>query len=387
MEAHLLRLDDVDRRLGELVHAAEPLQRDEWLDARAGALTEADGVPIRDLLAQLAARAQVLDRTLVALLGGEPLPLGHQVGHLAVEADRRQRLEAMIAADLEVDGVVARRDLQRAGAELDLDALVGDDRDMAADHRHDRLLADHRGVAGVLGMHSDRDVGEDRGRTDRGDHNLPPALNVVGDLVEHVVHVLVLDLEVRNRGRERHAPVDQIVVAIDVTALVQFDEDLLHGGRVAIVHREALARVVHRCAEALVLLDDRGAGRFLPLPDALHKRLATEVVARDAIGGELALNDHLRGDARMIGTRLPEDVAALHATPTDQQVLHRAVERVAHVQRTRHVGRRQLDAVRLARGIRVGRKQIDLLPGGENPALDLRGLVAGAFLEFGAAIH
>ena len=168
---------------------------------------------------------------------------------------------------------------------------------------------------------------------------------------------------------------------------MQFDEDLLHSRRVAIIHREALARVVHRRAETLVLLDDRGAGRFLPLPDALHKRLATEVVARDAIGGELALNDHLRGDARMIGTRLPEDVAALHATPTDQQVLHRAVERVAHVQRPRHVRRRQLDAVRLTRGVWVRREELGLLPIGEDPALDLGGLVAGAFLEFCAAIH
>ena len=42
--------------------------------------------------------------------------------------DHRQRLEAVVAADLEVHRVVPRRDLDRAGAELRLDPLVGDRR-------------------------------------------------------------------------------------------------------------------------------------------------------------------------------------------------------------------------------------------------------------------
>ena len=387
VEAHLLGLDDVDRRLGQLVHAAEPLQRDQRLDARAGALAEADGVAVRDLLAQGAALAQVLDRALVPFVGREPLPLGHQVGHPAVEADRGQRLKTVVAADLEIDRVVTRCDLEGAGAELDLDPLVGDDGDATTDHRHDRVLADHVRVAGILGMHGDRDVGQDRDGTHRGDHDLAATLNRVGHLVEDVIDVLVLDFEIRDRGRERHAPVDEVVVAVDVAALVQLDEDLLHGGRVAVVHREALARVVHRRAQALVLLDDRGARRLLPLPDPLDECLPPQVVARDAIRGQLALDDHLRGDAGVVGTGLPEDVAALHATPADQQILHRAVERVAHVQRAGHVRWRQLDAVRLARRRRVGREEVGLLPIGEDPTLDLGGLVAGAFLELCAAIH
>ena len=51
-------------------------------------------------------------------------------------------LEPVVAADLEVHRVVAGRDLQCAGAEVRLDALVGDDRHAALDDRHDRLLAD-----------------------------------------------------------------------------------------------------------------------------------------------------------------------------------------------------------------------------------------------------
>ena len=45
-----------------------------------------------------------------------------------------------VAADLEVERVVARGDLERAGAELRLDALVGDHRDGRSTNGHDDLL-------------------------------------------------------------------------------------------------------------------------------------------------------------------------------------------------------------------------------------------------------
>ena len=45
-----------------------------------------------------------------------------------------------------------------------LDALVGDHRHVATDHRHDHVLADRVAVALVVGMHRDGDVGEDRRR-------------------------------------------------------------------------------------------------------------------------------------------------------------------------------------------------------------------------------
>ena len=70
------------------------------------------------------------------------------------------------AADLEVDRVVARRDLERARAELRLDELVGDDGHAPLDERHDDLPADGVAVPLVLRVHRDRDVGEHR----RGPH-------------------------------------------------------------------------------------------------------------------------------------------------------------------------------------------------------------------------
>ena len=58
---------------------------------------------------------------------------------------------------------------------------------------------------------------------------------------------------------------------------------------------------------------------------------------------QLALDHHLGGDAGMVGAGLPQHVAAAHALEAAQHVLQRVVERVAHVQRARHVRRRDHD--------------------------------------------
>jgi hypothetical protein len=71
----------------------------------------------------------------------------------------------------------------------------------------------------------------------------------------------------------------------------------------------------------------------LPLPDLLEEGLAAHLAAGGlALLGQLALDHHLRGDARMVGARLPERVEAAHPVPADQDVLQRVVEGVAHVQ-------------------------------------------------------
>ena len=70
---------------------------------------------------------------------------------------------------------------------------------------------------------------------------------------------------------------------------------------------------------------------------------------------QLALDHHLRGDAGVVGARLPQHVLAAHALEAAQHVLQRVVERVPHVQRARHVGRRDDDASRSSALARSGR--------------------------------
>ncbi len=92
---------------------------------------------------------------------------------------------------------------------------------------------------------------------------------------------------------------------------------------------------------------------------------------------QLPLDHHLRRDARMVGARLPQHVAAAHALEAAQDVLQRVVERVPHVQRAGHVRRRDHDgegigvaAVGTAGGERAG-----ILPDQGHTTFEVGGLI------------
>src|SRR5687768_2184884 len=59
---------------------------------------------------------------------------------------------------------------------------------------------------------------------------------------------------------------------------------------------------------------------FFPLPDFFDELFATELVTADALFRQLALDDHLCGDAGVIGARKPECVEAAHALPAAHDV-------------------------------------------------------------------
>ncbi len=120
------------------------------------------------------------------------------------------------------------------------------------------LLADEAGVALVVGMDGDGDVGEDRRRPHGRDRHVARAVGQrIADVDELVVHLHVVELEVGERAEVERAPVDDAVVAVEPAALPEVDEELQDGADVAVVHREALAPVVHRRAHAPELRHDR----------------------------------------------------------------------------------------------------------------------------------
>ncbi len=109
------------------------------------------------------------------------------------------------------------------------------------------------------------------------------------------------------------------------------------------VHGEVFAAPVDGDAEALHLLKDRSAIVLLPLPDALDKGLAAELLARCAFRGQLALDEHLRGDAGVVRSRHPQDLAPEHAPPTSKNVDLGVLQHVAHVEVAGDVWRRKQD--------------------------------------------
>ena len=101
----------------------------------------------------------------------------------------------------------------------------------------------------------------------------------------------------------------------------------------------------------------------------------TYLAAMDLLLGELALDHHLRGDAGVIETGLPEHVAAAHAHLTDEDVLKRVVEGVAHVERAGYVRRRDHDgkSCRALLAASAGGERLGVFPGLGDPRFNVRG--------------
>jgi hypothetical protein len=355
---------------------------------------------VRLLLGQEAAVGQhVLD----LLPDGEALLALEVAGLLverAVRVEHDDGREPVAAPHLEVVRVVRGRDLERAGAELRVDVLVGDDRDLAADERQHGHLADQVRVAAVLRVDGHRDVAEQRLRTRGRDRDeLLGAGHRVLHVVERGLAVDVVDLLVGDRGAAVGAPVDHVVPAVDEPLLVQPDERRGDRARARLVHGERLARPVDRHAEAAHLAEDEPAVLLLPLPRAAHELLAAEVVAGDAVLLELRLDHVLGGDSGVVHARDPQRGRPLHPLPADDHVLQRVVEHVTHGQAAGHVGRRQEHGERLLPGARrrgeVAPFHPSVVPAGfdcggvvrSGEAGGRRRRVGGGGFEGGARVH
>ena len=255
----------------------------------------------------------------------------------------------MTPAHLVVIEVVSRRDLHAAAAELGVHVLIGDHRDTAPREGQLQVAADQCPVAGVVRVYRHRRVAQHGLRAGGCDHDVPRS---VGERVAQVPDVPVLflgdDLEVGHGGSQHGVPVDQALATIDEAFLVEAHESLPDCRGEPLVHGEAFIRPVHRSAHAPELARDGAAGVLLPGPDSLHESLATDVPPADALGVELALHHHLGGDARVVGSGLPQRVAPPHPVIAGQRIHDGVLEGVAHVQRAGDVGRRDHDAVGLA---------------------------------------
>jgi hypothetical protein len=136
-------------------------------------LARADRVAITLRLLQLPPLAKPLDDQCSRFLLCEPHELASLFVHAAVRRQHHRFRQPVRTANLEVDGVVARRHLERAGTELGIDSLVRDDGNAPLEEGHDDLAPDEFGVPLVPRVHGNRDIGKDRRRANRGDRNVP----------------------------------------------------------------------------------------------------------------------------------------------------------------------------------------------------------------------
>ena len=135
-------------------------------------------------------------------------------------------------------------------------------------------------------------------------------------------------------------PIDQTLAAVDQSFVVHFHEDFDHrivkiwaifmaGARVTLraCHGEGCAVPIAGGAQAFELVYNCPARLLFPLPDFFQKLLAAQShAARFAPVCQLPLNDHLRGNARMVCPGLPKGVKAAHPVPAHQDILQSIVE-------------------------------------------------------------
>ena len=143
---------------------------------------------------------------------------------LVHDVDLRQ---VVAQAGLEVIGIVRRRHLHRAGAELRIRQLVGDDRNLPIHQRQQNFLPVQMLVAFVFLVDRDRGIAQHRLRPGRGHGDeLIRANHGIADLEQLALDFFVLDLKIGNRGLASRTPVDDVLAAINQSFFIQADENL-----------------------------------------------------------------------------------------------------------------------------------------------------------------
>ena len=365
-----------NRRFGQRARAHIPLLRQQGLDQRSASIAAGHHVAvILDSVQQPFGLQFFQD----SLPGVESVQSAEACRNGVVErgglVEYVDGLQAVSLADLEVVEVVGRGDLHAPGAELGVDVVVGNDGDPPLGQWQQHFPADKVPIALVVGMHGDGRIAQHRLGPRGGDHQevvaVEERISKPPDLPDFFRDQ---HFKVRNRRVQHRVPVDQPLAAVDQPFLVEPHEDL--GDRLAEfrVHGEAVAGPVHRCAQPPDLPGDGVPGVFLPFPHPAHEGVPPQFPPRPAFGVQQPLHDHLRGDAGVVGSHLPERVVAAHPVIADQRIHDGVLEGVAHVHGTGHVGRRNDDAIALAMPRRL--EITCLLPAPVMPGFDLFGVVA-----------
>ena len=278
--------------------------------------------------------------------------------HVTIVGHNIDLFETMTLTYEEVVGIVSGRNLNDTSTELLLNIIVSENWNLATRERKNNVLTDNRGETLILRVDSYGRIAGERFRTRRRDADIVlvklalraegAARDGIADIPEVTVIRLMLNLVVRESRTAARTPVYDVVAFINEALIVKLGKDLRDSFRATLVERKALARPVGRIAEHALLMDDRSAVLLLPLPDALDKGLAPEILTALTLLAERLLNDILSRNTRVIGTREPKSILTLHTAPPDENILNRLVERVTHMKNTRHVRRRNYNGIALA---------------------------------------
>ena len=291
-------------------------------------------------------------------------------------------------ADLVIIKVMGRRDFHRARAFFRIRIFIRNNRNTAAYDGQVNFFTYQIGITLIIWMNRDACIAEHgfwaRGRDDQIVTRFC-ARNItlfifnrmligyaIGQRVAQMpvmaVDGLGLNFDIGDRALEMRVPVHQPFGAVNQALLIHLNKGL--GDRFGhfitwvfgVTQREFLARPITRRAKTAKLLRDIPAAFLLPLPNMLKKLLAAHFLARFPLTCEFAFNDHLRGDARMVCSRLPEHILAAHTLKADENILDRIINRMTHMQIARYIGRRDNNGIGFKRCVHARLERARLFP-------------------------
>ena len=243
---------------------------------------------------------------------------------------------------------MSRGDLYAAGSELFVYIEIADHRDLAVGEGELQHFSDEVLITLVIRVYCHCGIAEKSLRTGRGDLHEFALFTYDGviDVPEETILILMLYLGIGDGSLADRAPVDDAGAFVDVAFLIEAYENFFYGFGTALVHRETLSVPVSGGTQLVQLIDDLSTVLFFPGPGMFEELLTADLLFVDALLTKLRGNFYLGSNGCVVGSRLPQCVVTLHSLITDQDILHRVVQSVAHMELTGYVWRRHYNGKR-----------------------------------------
>ena len=384
VERHLSAGHSLGRGALQLVDRNEPLLGQPRLERGVAAVAVHDGVMVIFHVVEQPVLLEPGDDGLAAFIAAHAGELAVAFHHMRRLVEDVDLLKPVALAHGEVVGVVRRRHLHEAGAEARINVEVAEDGNLAVDDGQLHRGADELLLVVVLRRNGHTSVAQHGFGARGGHHDVLLAIDGLGQRVAQVpqmaVLFLVLGLVVGDGGGAVRAPVHDALAAVDQPVMVPVAKHLANCRGVVWIHREVGVGEVDGAAHALDLLDDVPTVLARPIPARLDELLAADLTARDAFARKFFVHLGLGGDAGVVGAKHPASGHAAHAVHADQRVLDGIVERMAHVQHARDVGRR--DGYRAIAHAGIAAVVLPFHPLVQHALLD-----SGGIILFGHVLH
>ncbi len=346
-EAHFLILYCLAEHVFKAGHAHEPLFREIRFDHSFRAVRNANAIFMRLFSDQKADLVHRSDNGNASLLDGHPFEFSCIFIHLTVGRHDIDEGEFVIQPHLIIVGIMRGSDFDGAGAKFRIDESIGDDGDLNARHRLSHHFANEFLIALIIGRNGDRSIPEHRFRPCRSNRDKAALIDKrIAEIPNERVSFFILDLIVR-KGRLRDGiPIDEVIAAVNEARIEHFFKHGAHGTVALFIHRKGKARPIAGTADFLQLAQNLRFALLFPFPDVGEELLARKIFSPFAHRRhQVAFDDRLRGDPRMVSPGHPQRLKSRHPFPADKHVLQSIDEGMPHVKDSGDIRRRDRNAV------------------------------------------